>query len=356
MKTAQARLELVRKDINQFLARYYDEHANAANALHEDYAVLWRAMERVGAANGKRLRPYVMLVAYEGFGGKDHSAVLPVAAALEVLHTCMLIHDDIIDRDYMRYGQPNVAGQYIERYAREHLTPAQREHYANAAALLAGDLALSGSYALILQSGLTPELKVQAADLLSRAIFAEGGGELLDTEAVFLPFEAVDALTIANLKTAIYSFVIPLQMAALLTGASAATLNKLEEMGQALGIAYQLADDLLGIFGDETVTGKPNTSDIKEGKRTYLMQRAFAGASVVQQERLRMVLGRGRATNAEADEVRRIIRESGAYEEVRGLMREYVGKAESALRSVPFTRDAQEELLQLIHRATQRES
>lgn len=351
-----SKLDMIRNDINMRLAEYYGDHATQAGAMHEDYAMLWRAMESVGASNGKRLRPYVMLTAYEGLGGDQYDMVLPVAAALEVLHACLLIHDDIIDHDYVRYGQPNVAGQYRARYAHENMSEAERDHYANSAALLAGDLALSGAYELILESSLPAEVKVEVSRALNNMIFAEAGGELLDTEAVFLPFEGVDTMTIAHLKTAVYSFVGPLLIAAILADADDETKHSLEDMGYALGIAYQLADDLLGLFGDEAVTGKSSIGDLKEGKRTFIMQRTFALATPQQLQLLEAVVGREDMTQKQADEVRQIVRDCGALAETKALMSKYAAQAKTALLQVPLKKDAQNELIALIEKAIERQS
>jgi geranylgeranyl pyrophosphate synthase len=356
MNTTSSRLRTVRTDINALLSEYYAARVKRAGTLHEDYAALWRTLENVGAANGKRLRPYVMLVAYEGLGGKDYSSVLPIAAALEILHTSLLIHDDIIDRDYMRHGQPNVAGQYLERYAEEYVAGAEKEHYANAAALLAGDLALSGAYELVITSPLPSDVKVQVSMLLSESVFAVAGGELLDSEAVLLPIEGVDTLTIAHLKTAVYSFVIPLRVAGVLAEVDRHTQGALEDMGKFTGIAFQLADDILGLYGDQSVTGKPNTSDLKEGKRTYIMQRSLALGSPKQRRQLLSILGSGHITDVDAEKARAIIRDCGALAETRALMRAYADKAELALSRAQLTPDSRAELLALIHKAIERQS
>jgi geranylgeranyl pyrophosphate synthase len=355
MKTATAsRLEVVRADINKLLKDYYEDRLARAGTLHHDYAALWRAMRHLGAQTGKRFRPYIMLVTYQGLGGRDYQAVLPVAAALELLHASMLIHDDIIDRDYVRYGRPNIAGQYRVRYA--HVDSAQRDHYAAAAALVAGDLALSGAYELIMASSLPDQTKIAAQRVLAESIFAVGGGELLDSEAVLHPFEDVDSLTIARLKTASYSFVCPLVMGATLAGADTAMQLQLQEFGKAFGVAYQLSDDILGLYGDESVTGKPTTSDLEEGKRTYLMQRALQLSGPADKARLLEILAAGAVNPKQANRARRIIRHGGALEETRTLMGQYLAEAEEILNNLPLQADARAELTALMrHTATRQQ-
>jgi geranylgeranyl pyrophosphate synthase len=353
--TTLSTLETVRVEVDAFLARYYHSQLEHAAKLHEDYGALWQALKNLGSTGGKRVRPYVMLTAYQGLGGADSSGVLPLAAALEVLHTSMLIHDDIIDRDYVRYGRPNVTAQYRERYRQEHIAEDQRNHYANAAALLAGDLVLSGAYGLVMAADLPASQRVAAAQILHDSVFAVAGGELLDMEAALLPFEKVDSLVIARLKTAAYSFVYPLSMAGMLANAPLASRQSLEVMGTALGIAYQLTDDILGLFGDEAIIGKTATGDIAEGKRTYLMQAALRRATPVQRVQLEAVLGQGAVTVAQATIVREVVKASGALTETQALVRQYAAEAKAALRKAQVQVDAETELMQLVDLATGRQ-
>lgn len=356
MHTATAKLTQVRADIESQLAKYYRTRLAKAAALHEDYAALWQSMATLGSNAGKRLRPYVTLITYEGLSGNDYHDVLPVATALEVLHASVLMHDDIIDRDYVRYNRPNIAGQYRERYAAEKVSASDRDHYANAAALLAGDLALSGAYELIAESKLPDTTKLRAMRVLGDAIFAVAGGELLDTESVLMPFESVDALTIARLKTASYSFITPLRMAAALAGLPESEQQPLIALGTAIGISFQLTDDVLGLFGDEAVTGKPTTSDLEEGKRTYLMQQALARSKAPARERLLHIMSKGTVTTAELEEARGLVRASGAYAETQRLIAEYTAEAQQALSQLPLNDAAMQELQHLITWLAQRQA
>src|SRR5690606_2950472 len=215
------------------------------------------------------------MLAYQTFGGEDYPAVLPVAVAQELLHVSMLIHDDIIDEDYLRHDTDNVSGIYVKRYARYPLAEGQRSHFANSAALIGGDLLISAAYQVLASARISEQQKQQATDLLGEAIFVVCGGELLDTESSFIDLSEIDALKIAQLKTASYSFVSPLLMGAVLAGTDQKTQTTLRQFGSALGIAFQLADDILGLYGEEAVTGKSASSDLRQGKRTYMLLKAL---------------------------------------------------------------------------------
>lgn len=345
----------VRADINTMLEEYFSEKISHSATLNHDYAQLWKVLSHLSSAGGKRLRPYMTVLAYQAFGGKDYSGILPIAVAQELLHLCLLIHDDIIDRDFTRYGVNNVSGSYVDIYEKLIQDHNERVHLANSAALLAGDLALSGAYEMTLKSSLPLENITVAQGQLSKSIFAVVGGELLDTESVLHSFSSVDALQIAKLKTASYSFNGPLITGASLAKASPHNLRVLADYAEALGIAFQLTDDLLGTFGDSTVTGKTNTGDLSEGKRTLLMQKTFEKSSQAEHQLLNSLVGKADLTPLEADKIRNIIVDCGAKTEIESLVDAYATKAQSHLQKIAIRSANKQALEQLIHFAANRE-
>lgn len=330
----QEHLERVRSEVNSCLLDFCAEQRGIAATRSEAEARLWGILTDVIMAGGKRLRPYLVLLAYEGYGGTERDKIIKVAAGWEILHQAMLVHDDIIDRDYTRHGEPNVSGQLQEIYAENSITPEDCDHYANSGALLAGDLALSSAYQLFLQSQFDPGVLLPACRLLGGTINTVIGGELLDTEAVMQPIESTDSLLIAELKTASYSFVGPMQCGALLAGANENELAKLNSIGIALGVAFQLSDDLLGVFGDEKVTGKSISSDIHEGKRTLLVQYALEASGDDDRAFLATILGNPLATSDQIERFRKILKTSGAKEKVEKLVEMYLEQADDSLESL----------------------
>jgi len=256
---------------------YCQQQARSAASIAEEYSELWNVIDSVVSAGGKRLRPYLTVLAYEASGGTNQTAIDRAAAAWELLHACLLIHDDIIDRDYTRHGESNVAGQYQAAYQ----AIPDGQHIANSVALIAGDMALSGAYQLANSSGFEPAVINQFITRLNTTIAIVAGGQFLDTTAVMRPISSVDSQTINYAKTAAYSFVGPLCSGAELANAPKESLESLALIGTALGHGYQLADDLLGVFGDSTTTGKPNDSDLREAKRTLLLTKAWEADHIV---------------------------------------------------------------------------
>lgn len=292
--------------------RYFRDAIRRAVSISPSYEELWQTLYGLMKGGGKRFRPNMTLLAYELFGGSEPEQVLPVAVAQEFLHFSLLVHDDIIDRDEIRYGQPNVIGSYRSHYKTYLPENAEVTHFAQSAAILGGDLMMSAAYELITNSNVTAEKRRQAHRLLSGSIFDVVGGELLDTEASFVPYTNGNALRIAEMKTARYSFVVPLATGAMLADAPEKQRAVLNEFAVALGVAYQLRDDILGVFGDEKQTGKSTVSDIREGKRTLLIEHALHAMNEAQKQQFNAVFGNPEAVAGDYETARRLLDTCGA--------------------------------------------
>lgn len=321
--------------VDQYLTDYSAKKRAESLLVGAGYSTLWDSIDKLFKAGGKRFRPYMTLLAYQTFAeDKDITDIVPAAASQELLHIAMLIHDDIIDRDTTRWGIPNITGQYDTIYSNLVKDDTERRHYAEASALLAGDVLLSEAH-LVLFTTCVPSLNVyKAQNMLAQSVFRVVGGELLDTEAAFQPREAVDALAIATEKTASYSFIGPLLAGAYLAGAKDEDVAHLTRFGHALGIAYQLQDDILGIFGEEELSGKSVTSDITEGKRTYLIQKFYEKADKDQIRAFESVFGNQSATPDEIQKVRDLLVDSGAKAAVEEKINTYAAEAYSELTSM----------------------
>lgn len=348
----------IRACTNQLLEEYFNQQIRQAEQLSPQYAALWQAMWRLVQAGGKRLRPYIFILAYEACARQTATNDIQQAAvSFELLHQALLIHDDIVDQDYIRYGQANVAGQYQQLYKQQlGLTPAAAARLADDAALLAGDCLLSGCYQTLGQSGLPAQAVNELSRRLGQAAFAVLGGELLDIEAPYQPIEAADPLLITRLKTAAYSFQLPLAAGAHLAGAKTSTVSLFEALGEQLGIAFGLADDLLGVFGDPNQTGKSATSDLAEGKRTLLLQQTYAQASPKQRSKLEQLIGKHDLNEAEAAQIRKIIEQTGSRKFCQQIIRQHADVARRSLHQLALEPPAQAQFLELIERASQRSS
>ncbi len=301
------------------LADFLDDRVRLAAGRSEIAARLWTDL--AGVVGGKLMRPRLAVAAYLGLGGDDPAAVAPVAAAVEVLHTAMLVHDDLLDHDEVRRGRPNVAGATRARLAGRGLDARAVEDQVLAAGLLAGDLAIAAAFSLVSRAPTTAQARLRVIELLADGIETTVVGELLDMSAALDSPRDVDALAVAELKTAAYSGSLPLVVGAILAGADDGIVEDLGAVGSALGVAFQLTDDEIGVFGDPGVTGKSVLSDLREGKRTELLRRTYALASAEGCAVLDRFVGRADLDDAGAAQVREVMVTSGALDSVRDLTR-----------------------------------
>ena len=318
---------------------------------------LRQAIHRLIEVGGKRLRPFMVLLAYDAYAPQSTiESVLPAAAAQELLHLAMLIHDDIIDRDLIRYGIANVAGSYRKFYSAFTQDELEIEHFSTSAALLAGDALIADAHALLRRSGQPRPLIDQAADIMTRSIFDVIGGELLDTETGLLPDHSFDPMVIAEFKTSSYSFIGPLTTGAVLANAPEADIQLLQQFGRHLGIAYQLYDDLLGVFGDEAKTGKSTTTDLREGKRTFMIDAFDQHASTQQKDEFYRYFHSTEASESELQRAKEILVEAGADTYTRQRIQTHRAHCENILTALSLDNTKRHHFTALMNICLDRES
>lgn len=205
--------------ISQIIKDVFARRLGDSADIDSTYQTLWNEIDRLINSGGKRLRSKIAVLSYLMFGGQSLDEITPVAASIELLHLGVLIHDDIIDRDYVRYGTDNIAGGYNQKIYTELVSNRiDRLHYANSMSVLAGDLLLSESYRLIAESAIDPQKALSILSLLGKSIFEVIGGELLDTEAVFRDRAESKIEKIAIYKTSSYTIALPMLAGAKLAG------------------------------------------------------------------------------------------------------------------------------------------
>lgn len=340
--------------INNAIDTFFTHSIKQASEVDPSYQQLWVSLHQLICHGGKRLRPRMVLLAYDAFGGQELDTIIPVAVAQELLHFCLLIHDDVIDRDYVRYGTANIAGSYKAIYSEFVKTQEDLTHYAHSAAILGGDLMLSAAYQMILTSELTADEKMTAQSFLNQGIFDVAGGELLDTELGFMPLVDGKAIKVARYKTAGYSFLSPLMTGAVLAGASTAQIEALRTYATCLGIAYQLVDDLLGVFGDATVIGKSTSSDITEGKKTYMVEQAFSVMTNEQKVAFEKWFGNINATEEGVAAVKALIESTGAKQATHDMVTKYANDARKAVGDMGLDTENDDKFIRLIQMVTER--
>ncbi len=323
-----------REVVDDALREFIATKRQAATAIHPSYGRLLDEIERLVFSGGKRLRPHLVFI---GYGSYD-DAIAKVAAAHELLHASLLVHDDIIDRDLVRHGQPTIQATYQEIYKPYIADEAERTHFSQSAAMLAGDLLLSFAHELLAQAQL-PQTGYQVAEaMLSTGVLEVAGGELLDTEASFIPDE-YEPMTVYRYKTAGYSLISPLLTGARLSpaGYDQPTLDTLTQCAENLGIAYQIQDDILGVFGNEDTTGKSTSGDLREGKQTLLISEFKRLAEPADQEQFSGSFGSQTATEAELETLRHLLQSTGTLASTKRIAEEHLSRGLDCMNTLEDT-------------------
>ena len=342
-----------RARVQQALDAFLDGQAERLAPLGPDAARLL-AEARAVVSGGKRFRAAFCYWGHRAVREPDDDdALVRACAALELLHASALVHDDYMDASDTRRGRPATH----RSFEAEHRAAGWRgdpQQYGAAAAILLGDLLLGWSDEMLRRCGL-PEPEVTRAlrvfDLCRSEVIA---GQFLDVSVQARGRADVDtAMTVLRFKSAKYSIQRPLHIGATLAGADDATLRVLGGFGLPLGEAFQLRDDLLGVFGDPEVTGKPAGDDLVEGKRTVLVALALDAAPAADARRLDDALGTP-LTAAEVDDLREVIERSGARQQVEAVIGELADRAVAALERADIDPGARAVLRELAAAATQR--
>ncbi|MGM7696851.1 polyprenyl synthetase family protein [Microbacterium sp. A84] len=263
------------------------------------------------AAGGKRIRPRLLMGAYEALGGIDERVAVDAACAMELLHIALVIHDDVIDKDLMRRGEMNISGRFASEAMLRGTTRRDANAWGEASSLLAGDLMLTLAHSLLARLDIHDERRQAVLDVFDDTVFESAAGEHYD---VWLSMRlqqatAQDVLAMVDQKTAAYSFQAPLILAAILAGSTTSVIDELTAIARRIGVIYQLRDDVLGLFGDERETGKSTISDLREGKETLLI--AYARSDVAWAE-VESLFGDSALSVADSRRLKRVIEESGA--------------------------------------------
>jgi geranylgeranyl diphosphate synthase type I len=309
---------------------------------------------------GKRLRPAFCYWGWRGAGGADGPAIIAAAAALELFQAAALIHDDLIDESDTRRGRPAAH----RRFAADHTNAGwdgDPEAFGTAAAVLLGDLLLGWSDELLSTAGLRSDELARARPIFERMRTEVGAGQYLDVLAGATrhtpPSQRADlARRVIRYKAARYSVERPLLLGGSAAGAADELLAAYSAYGLALGEAFQLRDDVLGVFGDPAQTGKPAGDDLREGKQTLLIAYAAEHATAAQAETLDHLVGDPGLTTDGVAELRTLIVDTGALDRVEKLVAELVEQAGAALVPARTTASARTALEALIDAATTRTS
>ncbi|MBN1913194.1 MAG: polyprenyl synthetase family protein [Candidatus Omnitrophica bacterium] len=281
---------------------------------------------------GKRIRPTLFVIGYLGFAKKETPGLYRSAVSLELLHDFMLVHDDIIDKSELRRGEPSmhrIFNRYLCRYKNLRFSGQDLT-------IVAGDVMYAMALDAFLAIKENPARKEQALKKLISAALYTGSGEFIELLSGMTDLNRItrkDIFQIYDLKTANYTFASPLSIGATLAGASKKELNKLFAYGTLVGRAFQIKDDIIGIFGRESETGKSNLTDIKEGKKTLLIWHTYNNADKKQKLFIKNTFSKKDISSADFKKIRELIFANKALDETKKEINLLLLKAQRLIKS-----------------------
>ncbi|MBD3250048.1 MAG: hypothetical protein GF381_00530 [Candidatus Pacebacteria bacterium] len=311
--------------LNQAQVKHYQRFALEATKMGRPAELLFERLADL-SGYGKKVRAGLISLGYQLAGGQNQSLVDQLGLFIELFHTGLLIHDDLMDQDETRRGQDSLHVQFEKIGQKAKL--GDPSLYGLSQAILAGDLAFYLSWQILLESELEPDKLIGLSQAYSSYTTRIVYGQCLDVQQKKIgQLAKADILEVIRLKTAEYSGMMPLEIGAIAGGLAASELDKLKKYGLAFGWAFQVQDDLLGLFGQQKKLGKPIGSDVREGKNTLLMLELFERGSQAQRQRQLELLGKDDISLEEVEEMRQLVKDSGAYDQVKQLGLNYAQQA-----------------------------
>ena len=311
------------------------------------------------AAKGKRLRSTLLMMSHGAAGGGRDDVALRVAAALELFQVAALVHDDVLDDSDTRRGLPSTH-RVIEGLHLDSGWRGDSARFGTSGAILAGDLALMACMGELVAAltGVDAPVAAAVGERFTTMAAVCTAGQYLDLRLAAMPFEALaderEAIeTVMRAKTASYTTVGPLALGAALAGCTRATVDAWALVGLPLGVAFQLRDDVLGVIGSESETGKPAGDDVREGKRTLLLAHALASCDA--EDRGLLVAAVGGDARAVALAVDVLVR-SGAIDAAESEIARLVAQARTGLEAIPMDEEHRAPLAAIFEAMTARES
>jgi geranylgeranyl diphosphate synthase type I len=319
----------IEDSIREFIAKKKEE-LSSVNRWGDDL------MERFSGflGQGKMIRGGLVILSYLMYAGDSPEWIIKTASAVELIHSSLLVHDDIMDRDQVRRGKKTLFAQYQElgennRYR----TP---DHFGKSFGICAGDIGFFLAFETLSEIDMHPEEKAAIFRLWSKELTHVGLAQMQDvyfSMSHTQPGEK-EILDLYRYKTARYTFSLPLMTGSLLAGQDTKTVACLEELGECLGIIFQIKDDELGLFGDEQEIGKPIGTDIEEGKKTIFSHYLLESARGADRKSVQDILLKKANTAMALETLKKIALKAGVQDKIKNKILELSKNAERLIRSL----------------------
>lgn len=321
-----ALLREVKPDLDQRVARHLEGERPSAEAAGPAAVAMLRESQELSLRGGKRLRGALVLAGLKATESRTGSweRALRVGAAVELLQSYFLIHDDWMDQDATRRGGPSVHTALAKHF--------RDAHKGACGAILAGDYLVALATRVLVEATKGHRRQSDLLGAFAEMQLAAVLGQQLDSSGT-----EPEAEKVYELKTASYTVFGPLHLGALLGGASPRALRGLERFSKPLGVAFQLRDDLLSLFASPKQTGKPFANDLREGKQTWIVQWTMSQGSTEQRRAVRKVFGMHSAKSVDVRAAVKAIKEAGAEAATEARLRELTALSLQALKQARFS-------------------
>jgi geranylgeranyl diphosphate synthase type I len=306
-------LATYKKGIDEELEKYFDKEIKNTQKEDKLIADALTQVKRIALAGGKRIRGALLLAGYLGGGGKDKKRIMKVAVSAELIHLFLLVHDDIMDRGDNRHGIPTLHKKFSLKKQKGE-SDEEALHFGNSIAIILGDMLYSQAMKMVVDAGLNSENTLHA---VSRLLSFSGTTIVGQSQDISIQkgsnVSERQVLAMYENKTARYTFECPLHVGMLFAGVKdKKTFKAVTDYSIPIGIAFQIQDDILGVFGDEKKMGKSAASDIEEGKISLLVVKAREFGNKSQKANLNSILGKKNLKKDEIEEFKKILKDTGA--------------------------------------------
>ncbi len=323
--------------INAALNKFLENKVKEDGAYSEETKKLIENIMEFNLRGGKRIRPLIIIFAYKCFKEGEESQIVDASIAIELMQAYFLIHDDIMDNADLRRGKKSMHKLYDQK----------DENFGKSIAILAGNACASYVYEVILKSKFSDSSKLKALEWLRWIDQRVNYGQELDLMPGFENLNENEVMKIYELKTASYTAQGPIFLGAALAQATDKEINQLKEYGHKIGMAFQIQDDILGVYGNIEEIGKPNDSDIKEGKKTLLIVKALELCNAKDREFLLKNYGVKNTSDEDLEKIRSIIKNCKALEYCNNKVEQLVAKGKESISNLELRKEGKDFLFEM---------
>ncbi len=347
-------LKQYKEKVDPELEIFFNEKIEKAKNIDSSSVEIIQLLKEYTLRGGKRIRAAMVHYGYLCLSDQKQDQIIKASMCIELIQSFLLIHDDIIDKSDLRRGNSTLHKSY-ESICKNKYPNTDANHFSVSMAIIAGDILVTFANEILTKLDLEQEYKISAIRKLNQTTETVIYGQVLDVFSELKPITKKQVEQIQKLKTASYTIEGPLHIGALLAGANEQQLKILSDYGMALGTAFQIQDDILGMFGDEEKVGKPCDSDLKEGKQTLLILKALEKASEEQKDIIKSALGNPNLTKEQLEQVRQIIKQTSSLEYSQNLAKQLIEQAKSVIINYNFKQEGKDFLIEIADYMLKRE-